>query len=71
MALKKLEIGGMSCGHCVKGVTMALQDLPGVEVKDVSVGVALVDVDEAVVTEQQVSEAIAEAGYTIERTSAA
>jgi len=71
MALKKLEISGMSCGHCVKGVTMALQDLPGVEVKDVAIGSALVDVDESVVTAEQLSQAIEEAGYTIERTSAA
>jgi copper chaperone len=71
MALKKLEISGMSCGHCVKGVTMALQDLPGVQVKDVSIGSALVDVDETVVSEAQLSHAIADAGYAIERTSAA
>ena len=41
---------GMSCGHCVKAVTMALQDLPGVDVKDVKVGQALIDADDAVVT---------------------
>jgi copper chaperone len=71
MALKKLEIAGMSCGHCVKGVTMALQDLPGVQVKDVSIGAAVVDVDESVVSESQLSQALEEAGYSIEKTSAA
>ena len=48
--LKSLEIVGMSCGHCVKAVTMALQDLPGVDVKDVKVGQALIDADDDVVT---------------------
>ena len=50
MPLKSLEILGMSCGHCVKAVTMALQDLPGVDVKDVRVGQALIDADDDVVT---------------------
>lgn len=71
MALKKLDISGMSCGHCVRGVTLALQDLPGVDVKDVSIGSAVIDVDESVVTAEQLSHAIADAGYSIERTSAA
>jgi copper chaperone len=26
-----LEIKGMTCGHCVRGVTEALQAIPGVE----------------------------------------
>ena len=34
MATRALEIQGMSCGHCIKAVTLALQELPGVEVRD-------------------------------------
>lgn len=30
-----LDVGGMTCGHCVRAVTKALQSVPGV--KDVSV----------------------------------
>jgi copper chaperone CopZ len=65
MATKALVIDGMSCGHCIKAVTMALQDLPGVEVKDVSVGQAIVDADDAVVTVAQLKTAIEEAGFTL------
>ena len=69
MALKSLEIAGMSCGHCVKAVAMALQDLPGVAVKDVKVGRALIDTDDEVVTAAQLSAAIEQAGFTLESTS--
>ena len=65
MTLKSLEILGMSCGHCVKAVTMALQDLPGVDVKDVTVGRALIDADDHVVTAAQLTTAVEEAGYTL------
>lgn len=71
MATKTLRIDGMSCGHCVKAVTMALQGLPGVDVKDVTVGGATVEVDESRVTQSQLAEAIAEAGYTLEQVSPA
>lgn len=70
MATKALEIDGMSCGHCVKAVTMALQELPGVEVKDVTVGRAVIDADERVVTPAQVAQAIDEAGFTLRDTRA-
>ena len=65
MPVKSLEIQGMSCGHCVKAVTMALQDLPGVDVKDVTVGRAVIAVDDAVVTTAQLRTAIEEAGFTL------
>jgi copper chaperone CopZ len=65
MALKALEITGMSCSHCVKAVTLALQDVPGVHVEDVTVGRAVVDVDEQVATAAQLARAIDEAGFTL------
>lgn len=68
MATKSLEIEGMSCGHCVKAVTMALQDLPGVEVRDVTVGRAVIDADEQVVTSAQIAQAIDEAGFSLAAT---
>ncbi len=37
-----LHIDGMSCGHCVKAVSQALQDLPGVKVRKVRIGRAKV-----------------------------
>jgi len=71
MPLKSLEIVGMSCGHCVKAVTMALQDLPGVHVKDVKVGQALIDADDDVVKAADLRAAIEEAGFTLTSVSAA
>ncbi len=69
MATKALDIQGMSCGHCVKAVTLALQQLPGVDVRDVSVGRAVIDVDEGVVTPPQIAAAIDEAGFTLAATA--
>ncbi|BCS31953.1 copper chaperone [Luteitalea sp. TBR-22] len=65
MATTALKIDGMSCGHCVKAVTMALQDLPGVQVRDVTVGRAVIDADDHVVTQEQIAQAIDEAGFTL------
>lgn len=61
---RTLTIQGMSCGHCVKAVTMALQDLPGVDVKDVRVGQAVIEADEQV-TGDHLTTAIDEAGFTL------
>ncbi|MCC6161732.1 MAG: heavy-metal-associated domain-containing protein [Acidobacteria bacterium] len=64
MATRTIEIAGMSCGHCVKAVTLALQDVSGVDVKDVRVGSAVIDVD-ASVTPEALAQAIDEAGFTL------
>jgi len=71
MATKALKIDGMSCGHCVKAVTMALQDVPGVDVTDVKVGLATIVADDAVVTPAQLAQAIEEAGFTLVETAPA
>lgn len=65
MPTRTLTIQGMSCGHCVKAVTMALQDMPGVTVKDVRVGQAVIEADEQQVTADQLTAAIDEAGFTM------
>ncbi len=65
MAIKTLEIDGMSCGHCVKAVTMALQELPGVDVKDVTIGQATVDVDEHATPLPVIARAIEDAGFAL------
>ena len=65
MPIRTLKIDGMSCDHCVRAVTMALQDLPGVAVKDVKVGAAVIDADDAVVTTADIATAIEEAGYRL------
>lgn len=71
MTTKTLKIDGMSCGHCIKAVTLALQDLPGVDVQDVRVGTAVIAADDSVVTPGQLATAIEEAGFSLVGTEAA
>lgn len=58
-----LGIDGMSCGHCVSGVTRALAVVPGVAVKDVVVGSARIEVSNAAAADAAVA-AVGEAGFT-------
>ena len=57
------EITGMSCGHCVAAVTRALEELPGVKVRDVARGSALVELDAGAASVETVIDAIRDAGY--------
>jgi copper chaperone CopZ len=53
----------MSCAMCVRHVTKALQEVPGVEPKNVAVGSAEVEYDPAVTPEERILDAIRLAGY--------
>jgi copper chaperone len=59
----KLEVAGMSCGHCVNAVREALIAVPGVKVEHVSIGSATVAFDEAKVTVGDLVDAVSDAGY--------
>lgn len=63
---KKISIEGMSCGHCVRHVTEALNELGGVSSIDVSLEgkYALIDSEESV-TEEDIKAAVEEAGYEV------
>ena len=61
--LVNLAVGGMSCGHCVAAVRDALAGLPGVEVRQVAVGMAAVALDETATSEAALVETIRDAGY--------
>ena len=63
-----MNISGMSCGHCVRAVTSALQELDGLQVENVRVGEATVAYDPNATSREQIRQAIEEAGY--EATSA-
>ena len=58
-----LHIAGMSCGHCVARVRNALASLPGVQVTEVAVGRADVEIDPAARTADDLVTAVARAGY--------
>ncbi|MHB8900809.1 MAG: heavy-metal-associated domain-containing protein, partial [Thermoguttaceae bacterium] len=59
----RFAIEGMSCGGCVRGVTAALQRLPGVDVREVSIGSAQVSFDPSKISPAAIAEALIEAGY--------
>lgn len=59
----KLEVSGMSCGHCVHAVQEALAALPGVKVDEVRIGTASVSFDETRTSVSDLVDAVAEAGY--------
>ena len=58
-----LSIDGMSCAHCVRAVTEALQELPSVRVEKVTVGSATVTYDPDATNPQALTGAIEDAGY--------
>ena len=58
-----MTINGMSCGHCVRAVTEALETLDGVEVEQVEVGAARVAYDPAVSSPAVIAQAVEDAGY--------
>jgi copper chaperone len=59
----KIEITGMSCGHCVAAVKRALDGVDGVEVREVAIGSATVAYDPATVSRERIAEAIEDEGY--------
>jgi copper chaperone len=58
-----IQIGGMSCQHCVAAVRGALDGLPGVEVEEVRVGSARVRHEPGTTTAEQIRDAIRDEGY--------
>ena len=65
MKNEELKITGMTCGHCVMSVRKELAKLPGVEVRDVRIGSALVAYDEAIVSDAQLKSAVEDAGFAV------
>ena len=63
MTTKSVDINGMSCQMCVRHVTNALSAIPGVRVRNVQVGSAEIEFDPQSVGEDQILEAVREAGY--------
>lgn len=57
-----LAIDNMTCGHCVRDVTDALSAVPGVTVKSVAVGSAVIETADGRATGKAVG-ALEEAGY--------
>jgi copper chaperone CopZ len=60
-----LRIKGMSCNHCVMTLRKELGKLPGLEIKDVRIGSALVAYDESKMSPALLKSAVEEAGFTL------
>lgn len=58
-----IAIEGMSCGHCVKAVSSALEKLDGVKIEEVSIGSATVVYDPEITPMERIAHAVREAGY--------
>jgi copper ion binding protein len=61
---RTFEIEGMSCQHCVRAVTNALKEVPGVRDVQVEVGRAVVFSD-APVSADAIANALAQEGYRL------
>ncbi len=62
--MKTIKVKGMSCEHCVKAVTKALQELEGVGDVKVDLNTGQVSYEEnKPVDDQAVKEKISKAGY--------
>lgn len=63
---RKIGIEGMSCGHCVKAVTSALEAIDGISDVNVSLDDNCAEFTaEESVTDDMIKEAIAEEGYEV------
>lgn len=65
-----LKVQGMTCGHCVKSVTDALENVDGVRRAqvDLQAGRATVEFDETRTTPAALAGVVTEEGYTAEET---
>jgi len=61
---KTFKIDGMSCGHCVMAVKKEMNKLE-IEKKKVEIGSAKVSFDTKKVSEENIKDAIKEAGYKV------
>jgi copper chaperone len=60
-----MQIGGMSCNHCVGAVTKALQSVKGVVIEQVAIGSATVSYDESATSPAQITLAVQDEGYPV------
>jgi copper chaperone len=70
MATATLKVTGMTCGHCVKAVTQALEAVAGVRQAKVELGAgrATVDYDEHRTSPGVLVSAVTDEGYAAEET---
>lgn len=62
---KRISIEGMSCGHCVKHVTNALNEVEGVKSVEVKLEGKYADIEVENVKDEDIKFAIEDAGYDV------
>jgi copper chaperone len=65
MTTQVLEIGGMTCGHCLMAVRNSLSQVEGLTIAELRVGRAKVAFDPAVVAPGAAEAAVRDAGYSV------
>jgi copper chaperone CopZ len=65
MSTLSLEIGGMSCGHCVRAVENALKHVDGVAVQNVAIGSATLEFDPAKTSAELIAKLVEAEGYAV------
>lgn len=60
----RLSIQGMHCGACVRRVTAALNNVPGVRVNNVEIGSAKLEFDSGATPVSQIVAAVNDIGFT-------
>lgn len=70
MTTTTLKISGMTCGHCVRTVTEALEQVDGVESArvDLQAGRAVIDYDAKRTSSRALANAVMDEGYMAEET---
>jgi len=63
MKTQTISIEGMTCDHCVMHVKNELSKIASV--KDIRIGKAIVEVDEAATSPEDLSKAVDAAGYKV------
>ncbi len=68
MTKQAITVNGMSCGHCVETINKAVGALPGVQAVSVELEQKRVSVeyDAAATGLEEISDAIAKAGFEVE-----
>jgi copper chaperone len=63
MEIRTLKIAGMSCQHCVMHVKKELSKIA--TVKDVQIGMAVIELDPAAVSDDLLKRSVSDAGYQV------
>lgn len=64
MKKMRIFIDGMTCQHCVKRVTAALESI-GIEEADVEIGEAVISFDESKIDIAKIADVLQQSGYKL------